>query len=283
MKYNIDKNGWTVFIDDLDLSVANKNDLYMIAKLCANYTCVKIKNQNLTVERESQIAQNFKDPHILYNKDHKFFKHWSLDDQGYICRVTGKKDQYGEEGIAGHKSEMLWHNEQPHIRGGSSIAYLYAVEGTKGSVTLWNNTVLAYADLSSEIKEKIKDLTCIYFGGVTHSIERSKENFDNRKVYENIALPLVYKSQAGKTGLYFSLYQFEKFQGMSREQSLEIAEPLFKFITSEKYVYQHFWEDGDVSFSDQWLGVHKRLHFEEMENRIMHRATFDYPEQNYII
>jgi alpha-ketoglutarate-dependent taurine dioxygenase len=51
---------------------------------------------------------------------------------------------------------------------------------------------------------------------------------------------------------------------------------LFKFITQDKYCYFHNWQDGDVSLSDQWLGVHKRMHFEGMTERVVHRATFNY-------
>lgn len=281
MKYSLHKNGWTVFVEDFNLNTATKEDFYFLAKLCAHYTCVKIRGQNLNIQKEVEIVKSFKDPHILYQKGHKFYDYYSLDDEGYICRVTGKKDQHGEEGIAGHKSEMLWHNEQPQIRGNSSVAYLYAVEGVKGSTTVWNNSIVAYQDLDPDTKEKIKNLKSIYFGGVTHSIERTQENFDNRKVFEDIPVPLVYTNPSGRTGLNLSLHQFEKFQGMSREESLEIARPLFDFITQEKYCYYHEWQDGDVSFSDQWLGIHKRLHFEGMENRMVHRATFDYPVQDY--
>ena len=281
MKYNLHPNGWTVFIEDLDLSIATKDEFHFLAKLCAYYTCVKIRNQQLTVEDQVKIVKSYKDPHVLYNKGHKFYDSYSLDEEGYICRVTGKKDKHGKEGIAGHKSEMLWHNEQPQIRGSSSIAYLYAVEGVKGSTTAWNNTIPAFNDLENSYIEKIKDLKCIYFGNVTHSAERSRENFNNRKIYENIKIPLVYTNQSGQTGLNLSLHQFERFDGMTREQSLEIAEPLFKFITQEKYCYYHEWQDGDVSYSDQWLGVHKRFWFEDMEQRIVHRATFDYPDIDY--
>jgi alpha-ketoglutarate-dependent 2,4-dichlorophenoxyacetate dioxygenase len=283
IKYNLHKNGWTILIDDLDLNIASQDELHFLAKLCAYYTCVKIKNQNLTVDRQVEIVKSYKDPHILYNKGHKFYDHYSLDKEGYICRVTGKKDQHGEEGIAGHTAEMLWHNEQPQIRGSSSIAYLYAVEGVQGSSTVWNNTIPAFSDLDSEYKEKIKNLKCIYFGNVTHSSERSRENFDNRKIHENIKVPLVFTNRSGQIGINLSLHQFERFDGMTREQSLEIAEPLFEFITKEKYCYIHDWEDGDVSYSDQWLGVHRRLYFGNMKNRMVHRATFDYPDINYTL
>ena len=81
-------------------------------------------------------------------------------------------------------------------------------------------------------------------------------------------------NQSGVTGLHLSLHQFERFDGMTREQSFEIAESLFEFVTQDKYCYFHEWQDGDVSMSDQWLGVHKRLHFESMDNRLTNNCAF---------
>jgi alpha-ketoglutarate-dependent taurine dioxygenase len=275
--YTLHPNGWTVFAN-IDLNTATRQDLHDIATLCAKFTCVKVRNQNLTIEKEAEIVKSYKDPHLLYTPDHERFKHYALDKEGYICRVTGKLDADGVSGIAGHKEEMLWHHEQPAERGSSSIAWLYAVSGVNGSTTVWNNTIAAYADLDYETKEKIKDLKVIQFGNVNHAVTRTQENFNNRKVYEDHPVPLVITNTLGKTGLHLSLHQFERFDGMTREQSLEIAEPLFKFITQDKYCYYHEWKDGDVSWSDQWLGVHRRLQFNNMAERIVHRATFDYPE-----
>jgi hypothetical protein len=268
MKYTLHNNGWTVFAD-IDLNSATKEDLYELSNLCSKYTCVKIRGQQLTVDRELEIIKSFNKPYQLFDPAHPKFLQLSLDNEGYIGRVTANA-------IAGHKEEMLWHNEAPGERIGSDIAWLYAEAGVHGSITVWNNTIVAYKDLDIEFKEKIKDLKCIYFGNVNHSIARTKENFNNRKIY-NTALPLVYTNHTGITGLHLSLHQFERFEGMSREQSLEIAEPLFKFITQDKYCYVHEWQDGDVSMSDQWFGVHKRLYFNDMDTRLVHRATFNYP------
>ncbi len=273
VNYKLHNNGWTVFAD-IDLNKATIEELHDLATLCATYTCVKIRGQQLTVEREAEIVKSYNNPHLLYTPEHVRFKHYALDKEGYICRVTGKLDNDGVVGIAGHKEEMLWHHEQPAERGCSSIAWLYAESGVTGSTTVWNNTIEAYKDLDTDTKEKIKDLKVIQFGNVNHAITRTEQNFNNRKIYDK-AVPLVTTNHVGKTGLHLSLHQFERFDGMTREQSLEIAEPLFKFVTQDKYCYYHDWQDGDVSLSDQWLGVHRRLQFDEMNQRIVHRATFD--------
>jgi len=269
LNYKLHSNSWTVFIEDINLATATIDELHQIANLCAKFTCVKIRNQSLTSDEELRIIKSFNNPYKLFSPAHPKFDQVMIDKEGYIGRVT-------ENAIAGHKEEMLWHNEAPGERIGSDIAWLYAERGVTGSITIWNNTSLAYADLDDITKEKIKNLKCIYFGGVNHSITRSTEMFDNRKVYDTL-LPLVYTNQLGVTGLHLSLHQFERFDGMTREESLKIAEPLFEFVTQEKYCYFHEWQDGDVSLSDQWLGVHKRLYFEGMSNRLVHRASFNYP------
>ena len=262
-------NNWIATVD-LDLMTASDNDLLEVVKLCATHTCVKIPNQKLTIEREAEIVKSFPNPYVLFTPDSPNFERSALDAEGYIGLVS-------ENSIAGHKEEMLWHNESPHARLGSSVAWLYGEQGMEGSTTVWNNTVLAYADLDSDTKEKIKDLKCITFGNVNHSVARTDENFKNRSIYNNVPTPLIQTNYAGQTGLFLSLHQFERFEGMTREESLEIAEPLFDFITQDKYCYTHLWKDGDVSLSDQWLGVHRRLEFSKMQDRIVHRATFDYP------
>lgn len=266
-----------LIVNDIDLNYASNTEIARLINLCAEHTCVIIRNQNLSAEREAEIVKMFPNPYVLFKPGSDQFSQSALDKDGYIGLVS-------EGSIAGHKDEMLWHNESPHARPGSSVAWLYAETGVEGSVTVWNNTIQAYKDIDEQTKERIKDLKVITFGNVNHSISRTEENYKNRKVYDNIPTPLVHTNHLGNTGIFLSLHQFEKFEGMSREESLLIAEPLFDFITQDKYCYQHKWQDGDVSLSDQWLGVHKRLHFENMKTRRVHRATFDYPDQfNFLV
>jgi len=259
-----------IILEDINLNTSTEQEIKNLVKLCAKHTAITIRNQNLSVEREAEIVKMFPNPYVLFKPNTLGFDRSALDKEGYIGLVT-------ENSIAGHKEEMLWHNESPHARPGSSVAWLYAEEGVEGSTTVWNNTIKAYKDLDEETKERINDLKVITFGNVNHSVKRTQENFDNRVIYDSNPVPLVYTNHIGETGIFLSLYQFERFEGMSREDSLEIAGPLFNFITQDKYCHILEWKTGDVSLSDQWMGVHKRLHFESMNTRRVHRATFDYP------
>jgi alpha-ketoglutarate-dependent taurine dioxygenase len=259
-----------LIIEDIDLNTATAQEIKDLVNLCAKHTAITIRNQNLSVEREAEIVKMFPNPYVLFKPNTPGFTRSALDKEGYIGLVT-------ENSIAGHKEEMLWHNESPHARPGSGVAWLYGEQGVEGSTTVWNTTIEAYKDLDSDTKDRIKDLKVITFGNVNHSVERTQENFKNRTIYEDTPFPLVYTNHIGQSGLFLSLHQFERFEGMTRDQSLEIAEPLFDFVTQDKYCHVLEWKTGDVSLSDQWVSVHKRLHFESMNTRRVHRATFDYP------
>jgi len=239
-----------IILEDINLNTSTEQEIKNLVKLCAKHTAITIRNQNLSVEREAEIVKMFPNPYVLFKPNTPGFDRSALDKEGYIGLVT-------ENSIAGHKEEMLWHNESPHARPGSSVAWLYAEEGVEGSTTVWNNTIKAYKDLDEETKERINDLKVITFGNVNHSVKRTQENFDNRVIYDSNPVPLVYTNHVGETGIFLSLYQFERFEGMSREDSLEIAGPLFNFITQDKYCHILEWKTGDVSLSDQWMGVHK--------------------------
>jgi alpha-ketoglutarate-dependent taurine dioxygenase len=92
---------------------------------------------------------------------------------------------------------------------------------------------------------------------------------------------LVVENIAGKRGFYFPFLQIYGFNGMTRIESKEIIEWLSEYTIQDKFCYHHDWEDGDLVISEQWLGIHKRWPFKEIEQRLLHRFAFEFPEQDY--
>ena len=280
MNYKKHKNDWTIIIDDFDIKTSTQDDVNRIAKLIATNTCVVIKNQSLSVRDEIRFLKMFKDPEPLVSPEDPVFHSWAADlDQdptGILCRVTAE-ERDGEEGMAGWYDEFDWHcnsPQQPHRR---PIVYLYGVRGTAGSRTSWNNNILAYNDLDETIKDKIKDLHCIY-GNIS-----APECINHTGVEYNTEWTpsLIHTNLSGQTCLYFAPMQLGKFVELSQNESDELKEFLQDHVLSEKYVYHHDWEDGDIVISDQWSGIHKRWPFDHMDRRLLHRGMVDYPEQNY--
>jgi alpha-ketoglutarate-dependent taurine dioxygenase len=281
--YKLHKNGWTILVDKFNFKTAGQEDINDIAKLIANNTCVVFKNQSLSVDDELRVAKMFKNPKPLFkSKEEENYKNWAVDEEGIIARVTGELNERGKPGIAGHSEEMVWHCNMPQDRERAPIIWLYAARGSKGSRTSWNNNILSYNDLDSATKEKLKQLKCIYMGGaiVDESGQNSNQDYTPTAV-EEFQPSLVYTNNAGKTGLYLSYLQLESFVGMSREESLELITPIWEHTIQDKYCYHHDWEDGDVVIAEQWLGVHRRWPFDNIEDRLLHRIAFDFPDQDY--
>ena len=287
MKYHLHDNGWTVILDDFNFKTATQDDILHISRLLATNTCVVIKGQDLSVAEQVRIGKMFKNPDPLFKPTDPEFIHCVADvDQdpdGIVCRVSGMLNEHGKTGIAGHVDEMQWHCNHPYRSNRAPLVWLYGYTGTKGSRTTWNNNILSYQDLDQQLKDKLATLKCVYYGGTQHTANyRETDSFKRTKyIIEDFTPNLVHTNNAGKTGLYFSPLQLDRFVGLSREETSVISNPLYQHITQEKYCYHHDWEDGDVVISEQWLGIHKRWRFEKIATRVLHRMVFDFPDQDY--
>ena len=274
MKYHIHENNWTVIFDEIDLKTVTQDEVNEIAKLIAKYTCVVIRDQSLSVEDEVRVIEMFKDPYYFDPENRPaedgYLNCVVSNSKGLLIRVTADIDEHGNEGFAGTEDELKWHCNDPTRKERRPIVWLYGVKGTAGSRTTWNNNVFSYKDLDEETKNllgSLKGRMCHWTDG-----ELGVEEFTPDIVQTNIA---------GNVGLFFPFLQLNSFIGMSEEESKKIMDPLAEFTTQEKYLYHHDWRDGDLIISEQWMGIHKRWPFPYMKDRLLHRAVFDFPDQDY--
>lgn len=262
-------NGWTVFINE-NLNDLSDQEIIEVGKLVVKNMVVVFKNQNLTPEQELNFCSKIGN-YQYYPPDVERIKHIRVNDG--ILRVTGKKNEYGEEGLFGHKAALDWHANQPSNKQRSPLIWLYGVEGTKGSRTSWINNIRSYEDLPSDIKEKINNIK-VYCGYKVGSYSNSR--FFIEHIDKDNPVNLVQINKEGNKGLFFPFLQIFGFENYEEKEFKEIMNLLTDHILQEKYVYHHDWEDGDIVISEQWLSIHKRWPFEDMANRVLHRIAFDY-------
>jgi len=274
VNYHIHENGWTVILDDVDFKTITQEDVNHVAKLLSTHTCVIARKQFLTLEEEVRVIKMFKDPYQFYpfaNKADAGFKTAVVaNTDNHILRVTAELDENGQPGIAYETDELQWHCNDATRAERRSLVWLYGVRGTMGSRTTWNNNVLSYQDLPQEWKDTLVDIKL----NMCHWTDRDpgRQAFTPNLIHTNIA---------GITGLFFPFLQVLNIEGMTEEESTEWMKPLIEHTTQEKYLYHHDWEDGDLTLSEQWLGIHKRWPFPDMATRLLHRAVFNFPDQDY--
>ena len=244
----------------------NLNDPQAIKEALANELIVVIRGQDLTPDEEVEFCQSIGKCQPVKSERSK---HIALND--HILRVTGQKDEDGEEGLFGHVDALDWHANQASNYNRSPLIWLYGKEGTKGSRTSWINMKQAYEELNNKSLVKDLQITLGYEPGKYSDSKYFKEHHNTDAPFD-----LVHTNRAGKTGLYFPFLQIFGIVGKDEHEFNTIMHMLIGHVLKNKYRYDHYWEDGDIVISEQWLTIHKRWRFEDMANRIIHRIAFDY-------
>ena len=285
MNYHLHENGWSVILEDFDTATCTQEDVNLIAKLIAKYTMVIAHDQFPTAAEEVRFAKMFHNPLPLFPKGSKELNTLGVDPngadpEGIFLRVTGKKEDGQELGIAGHDEELAWHSNVPWVADRSSIVYLRSVTGSAGSITEWNNTILAYRDLPQDVKDRIDNLKTVPLTDIRLALSLQGDDMGKEDPNQH-RFNLVHTNIAGQKGMYFPFLQISRFDGMTREESKPLMEMLSQHVTKPEYCYSHHWADGDFVISEQWLGIHRRLHFDKMQERLLHRAGWDFPVQDY--
>ena len=193
-----------------------------------------------------------------------------------VMRVTGKlKEDGSQTGFFGHDRELDWHCNKASNQDRHSYVTLYSVYGSKGSKTSWLNMADAYDDLTQEKKNYYAqmDVICGHKRG-NYSDDPSFVDHINR----DVTWPLV-QNKYGRTGLFFPYHQVFEFKHSTHVLSDVDFQREHKYLTrhilNDKYMYHHYWDDGDIVMSDQDITLHKRWYFESMKDRLMWRLAHD--------
>jgi len=274
MNIRMHENGWTVIVNDFDLKDLTVEQAHVVAKYLLTNEVVVFKNQNLTPEDEIKICSLFGEVED-YKKSH-YSDHLILKEspEPKILRVTGELNEHGQPGVGGWVDEFEWHCNRVSDPNRLPIVWLYGVRGTKGSRTSWINNILSYNELSEEKKTELQKLK-LNVGGTIQFTEYLWEEGVTPPSIEDYKPELVHTNQLGVTGLYFSWNQIHFIDGMSQPEGRALIEELRQTVEKQEYIYDHDWEDGDVVFSEQWLSIHKRWPFKDIDKRLLHRLTMD--------
>ena len=256
-----------------EIGKMSNEELIEVFKNVARHTVVVFRNQTLTTDEQLRICSVAGDIENTLANPLLIKKNRDVSEIPGIARVTGELNQRGREGLFGHKETLDWHCNKPSEPNRKSIVWLYGIKGTEGSRTSWINMIDAYNDLSEDVKQEIEDIVvyCGYKAGTISPTSRYQEHINR-----DLPFNLVMKNHAGIKGLFFPFLQIMEFKNRSNIDFDRIMKILTAHVLNNKYVYDHDWKDGDIVISDQWLSIHKRWAFEDMDKRLLHRIACDY-------
>jgi taurine dioxygenase len=141
-----------------------------------------------------------------------------------------------------------------------------------GGETYYANSTAAYEDLSDEWKARLKGLKghFTYLKYRPWVPEMDEESKDFNELRQGTIHPLVRTHILTKNKVIFASEGHTDYVvGVSKEESDEILNFLFKHVDDPKYRYVHYWEKGDAVLWDN--------------RSLQHRATEAPPEDRYLV
>lgn len=271
-------NEWMPVIE-CDVKTLTDDEIQKIGVLLAENIMFVIRKQFLTPLEQIDFARRFGTLENKAIRNPRNRRAITVDGLGEISRVTGKLNSDGMPGIHGHPGDLDWHCNRAWDKNRDPIVYLYSVEGSKGSRTSYSNYVMAYDQLPENWKTRLSNLKV--------NTAQTYSKYSDMGKYFNVPdqpsewqVNIISKNPVGRTAIFFPWNQMENIADVSPEEDKEITEFLVSYLTEERFIYHHDWEDGDIVVADQWSGMHKRWAFDRMHERVLHRMAFNYDKIN---
>ncbi len=203
-----------------------------------------------------------------------------IEDFAGMSRVTGIRDDQGNNTGMFADGELEWHCNNQGARSRAPAVGLLAWEGSEGSRTEFLNTVDPYDSLSREWRNTCDELVAVHRwnGGVmAPGLGPTQERLlkFNMCPDDDVEIPLVMDSPGGKRGLHFGFSTIHHFKGHSESESMEILDYLHSQVLRDEYAYGHDWRDKDLLFFDNSITLHRRP-TKDCSKRLMYRMAFDY-------
>lgn len=281
---------------DVDITNLSDEDYLEIKKLLIDELIILIRNQfydhpfyfaklssrmggigNHAACRWNYLDGDIKNPNEFigqFEQPHK----WKLDKKLYpVQRVTGYLKEGKSTGIFG-SGILDWHSNMHHKNNAAGVA-LQAIDSVDGTSTSFLDTTVVYKDMSNEMKNRCKNVIGkltydpdVWAAGLPKDQRESMlSNHINLYGSLDYDMPLLNKTISGnKTGMFFPFYNRWRFP-----EDPTILEDLKNLCLQDKYIYQHWWEPGDIILMEQRLTLHKRDQNdpEMLKNRLLHRYT----------
>lgn len=180
-----------------------------------------------------------------------------------------------------HNFGGAWHSDTTYLARPPSLTLLYAVEvPEQGGDTLFADMREAYEALSSGLRRLLDGLLAhntsalIHGSGAAHAAVAGQAPTLRRDRQESRALHPVVRVHpvTGHKALFVSRIHTERFDGMTREESLPLIEFLQEFATRPERVFRLRWRPGTLAIWDNRSVQHYPLNDYPGRRREMHRV-----------
>ena len=188
----------------------------------------------------------------------------TTDNGKSVNFFSSSKDANGNYGLYGGQ-ELDWHMHSSGNYVFEHAVSLLAADNVVGTATGFVNTADYYESVSESFRSELDDMI------VLHKYESAKVDPPFRQSEEAVLkfkmcpedytpVPMVIQSPGGIRGLHFAPPTMYSIKDASAAESKKIFDKISKDLFSEKYVYDHWYEqDGDFLTFDNSITLHRRV------------------------
>ena len=179
-----------------------------------------------------------------------------------------------------------WHTDSSYMETPPVATCLYAVETpARGGDTMFANTNAAFEALSDGMRHAVEDIVGVFTPSLVHgksgAFARVRDHSAKMKKKDNpdvaeqrVRHPIIRTHPAtGKKAIYASIYHCERFEGMTREESLPLLRFLHEHATKLDFTTRLRWLPGTLAIWDNRCVFHYAVNDYHGERRHMRRVT----------
>lgn len=260
---------------------------------------------------EITLPESFKataaDPAVIAEINAAWFEHqlivfrglrMSPPEQAEFCSLLGELDEYPFlEATSEHPNVVpiikeprqklnfggAWHTDTSYMEKPPKATCLYALDVPKrGGDTLFANTAKAYAGLSEGMKAMLQDLVGVFTPSMVHgkqgaysAKQLSLDTKESPEVAEQRVLHPVIRThpETGQKSIYATPVHCERFDNMSRTESLPLLNYLYEHATKPEFTTRLHWQPGTLAIWDNRCVFHNAINDYAGERREVHRVT----------
>ena len=248
-------------IHNLDLASISDGAIYeWIREQLVEHKVLFFRDQNLTSDQHVAFGEQFGKVLDVHP--------WSPSKEGYrkVMVLRGAAPRW--------HSDESWRDETPL----GSILYC-RVAPKYGGDTVFADMETAYANLSTDMKEKLDSLYAIH----DHIVHRrgmqrrgvSQEKIDCwRSEWPEVKHPVVRTHpESGRKSLYVSVDFTARIDGMGEAESKELLQDIYRLADTPAYQCRFRWEPNSIAFWDNRAVQHCGVPDYGDQERLMERVT----------
>lgn len=238
------------------------------------YHVVVFRDQDLDPSQQAEFCANF-GPLATYP-----FVQATTDHPNVIPII---KEPHQSRNFGG-----AWHTDSSYMEIPPMATCLYAVEvPSGGGDTLFSNTNAAFEALSDGMRSMVSQLDGVFTPSLVHgskgALAKVKDHGKNMKKKHNpemaeqrVLHPVIRTHpETGKKAIYSSIYHCERFDGMTRDESLPMITFLHEQATKLDFTMRLRWAPHTLAMWDNRCVFHYAVNDYDGERRHMRRVTIE--------